>query len=196
MNKLTGNKNLDIDIINQLSDNDLVAVCQVNIYIRNLCNSNTLWMKRISKIYKLNPLQALEIYKYLVFDNWKEFYLWLNEHIYIPVFIPVLLKSLANKERIDDLLNLIVTTTNFPRWINQEEYLRVLKQYLFLNLLDKIDTTSEYSDFEREGDTDYDYLSNALTKAEKTMNEEFLDNTKIYKQMHKRYNTSFIHETK
>lgn len=49
--KLTGIKHLDVDILNKLSDVDFVAVCKINKYYRNLCNSpqndTDLWMNRV-----------------------------------------------------------------------------------------------------------------------------------------------------
>jgi hypothetical protein len=62
MSKLTGDKNLDIDIINRLSDTELGTVCKVNKYVRSLCNDNILWRKRIALRYKIPSEESLEMY--------------------------------------------------------------------------------------------------------------------------------------
>lgn len=47
MNKLTGNKDVDVLILNQLEDHELGAICQVNKYINSLCNDENFWLNRI-----------------------------------------------------------------------------------------------------------------------------------------------------
>lgn len=196
MNKLTGNKNVDIEIINQLSDEDLTKVCQVNSYIRNLCNDNTLWRRRISLIYKFPYVKILEMYKYLEFENWKEYYLWLTEnhdvyHIPLKAYVDILLKSFKNINLIDVTVNIISSTAKFPKWVNKIEYLKELKRYILLNLYDEINP-----DFhERENNTDYDYLTSALLKALNIMND-FIDNVDVYTAIGKILNTDQIHNIK
>lgn len=206
MNKLTGDKNIDIEIINQLSDRDLSSVCQVNSYVRKLCNDNTLWRKRISLVYKIPPVKMLEIYKYLEFENWKEFYLWLTEGLDLSIdsynnilslkeYVNILLKGFKNINLIDATLDVVSSVAKFPKWINKVEYIKELKRYILLNLYDEINTGSH--PVERENDDDYQYLTGALLKAIRTMEEEFLINTDLFPVMGEKFsNTAQIHNMK
>jgi hypothetical protein len=54
---LTGDKNLDMEILMQLRDDELGQVCSANRYIREICQSDLFWIKRLIKrleIAKLN----------------------------------------------------------------------------------------------------------------------------------------------
>ncbi len=44
---LTGNKDVDRKILNNLEDEDLVNVCQVNKKAQSLCNDQVFWMNRV-----------------------------------------------------------------------------------------------------------------------------------------------------
>ncbi len=44
---LTGNKDVDRKIFNELDDVDLVRVCQVNKQAESLCNDQVFWMNRV-----------------------------------------------------------------------------------------------------------------------------------------------------
>ena len=44
---LTGNKNIDIKILNELEDVDLVKFCQVNKQVNSICNDQVFWMNRV-----------------------------------------------------------------------------------------------------------------------------------------------------
>ena len=67
MNTLSGNKETDMLILQQLSDYDLSKVCQVNKYVNSLCNADRFWMNRILNI-KGNVAGKKED------ENYKEFY--------------------------------------------------------------------------------------------------------------------------
>ena len=55
---LTGNKDTDMLILLQLEDHELGPVCQVNSYVRKICNDENFWYRRIvnkiTKSYNLN----------------------------------------------------------------------------------------------------------------------------------------------
>ena len=44
---LTGNKDVDRKILNELEDKDLVNVCQANKQANSLCNDQVFWMNRV-----------------------------------------------------------------------------------------------------------------------------------------------------
>ncbi len=44
---LTGNKDVDRKILNELDDKDLVNVCQTNKKANSLCNDQVFWMNRV-----------------------------------------------------------------------------------------------------------------------------------------------------
>ena len=82
-NKLTGIKDVDFMILNELSDRDLKAVCQVNKYVNKLCNDENFWMKRLLSIFPISLEKAIQMRNKLEFDKevqpWKNFYEWLME---------------------------------------------------------------------------------------------------------------------
>src|SRR5665648_856485 len=69
---LTGNKNIDTKILNQLEDRDLVNVCQTNKLADQLCKDQTFWLNRI--LLKSNiPIEILN--KYKDGRTWSEYYI-------------------------------------------------------------------------------------------------------------------------
>ena len=48
---LTGIPEIDIKIINELTNKDLFRFCQVNKYARELCQTDYLWQVRIASRY-------------------------------------------------------------------------------------------------------------------------------------------------
>ena len=63
----------------KLSDNELGKVYQADKYINSLCEDDNFWMQRINIINKYSYEDALDMKRYLDFDTWKEYYLWLAE---------------------------------------------------------------------------------------------------------------------
>jgi hypothetical protein len=176
MNRLTGNKNLDFAILNQLTDRDLGVVCQVNSYVRNLCNDNTFWMTRFYLKYKILSNSAIEIKNYLEFTTWKEFYVWLNKFNLLDKDLLTLVKNLENTEMIDHAIYLTFEDIELPLWINRQEYIKEFKRYCFINVSEDINTAEAY-DPEYEDFSDYDLLASMLIKANYSMNEIILDST-------------------
>ena len=77
MKSLTGNKNLDIDILNQLDDKDLVSFCKTSKYANQLCNDQILWQRRvISKFGDIIPLDIMK--KYKGDAKWSDYYIELS----------------------------------------------------------------------------------------------------------------------
>lgn len=56
---LTGNKNVDFKILNELDDKDLVNICQTNKLASDLCNDQTFWLNRIRIKFPDIPLHSL-----------------------------------------------------------------------------------------------------------------------------------------
>ena len=67
METLSGIKDVDIKIINQLNDHELGKVCQVNKYVNSLCKDETFWMNRT--IDKFNLREKDSSY------SWRDFYI-------------------------------------------------------------------------------------------------------------------------
>ena len=79
MNKLTGNKDTDILIINKLNDYELGKVCQANRHVNAICNDETFWRIRIYEKYG-NRLKEfdVDISKYRK-TSWKDYYILLSK---------------------------------------------------------------------------------------------------------------------
>jgi len=60
---LTGDKNIDSDILNRLSDKDLVNACQVNKKADNVCQDDTFWLNRILTKFPYVYPDLLQRYK-------------------------------------------------------------------------------------------------------------------------------------
>ena len=76
---LTGNKDLDIQIINDLPDKDLINICFVNKYAHNLCNIDALWLRRFMKQYGKHFDSVNEIIEWKGNNSWKDYYLWVAD---------------------------------------------------------------------------------------------------------------------
>ena len=70
---LTGNKNLDLVILNKLNDIDLVNVCQTNHQANELCNDQKFWLNRIMITFPYLDLDLLKQYK--GDRSWSQYYI-------------------------------------------------------------------------------------------------------------------------
>ena len=70
---LTGNKNLDFKILNQLDDKDLVNLCQTNHQANELCDDQTFWLNRILIRFPYLDLNILKQYKQE--RSWSQYYI-------------------------------------------------------------------------------------------------------------------------
>jgi hypothetical protein len=75
MKAFTGNKNVDLLILQQLNDRDLGSVCQSNQEIRKLCKDDTFWMNRTLNRFgkEIGPEILLENRKR--YKTWREYYI-------------------------------------------------------------------------------------------------------------------------
>lgn len=71
MNKLTGIKDVDLNILQELEDSDFPEVCRVNQYINQLCNEESFWLRRL---LNNSPLNAEYWRKVKGNFKWKEIY--------------------------------------------------------------------------------------------------------------------------
>lgn len=71
---ITGNKDLDLIILNKLDDKDLVNVCKTNTQANILCNDQTFWLNRIMIKFPYLGLDILKTYKGKK-KNWSQYYI-------------------------------------------------------------------------------------------------------------------------
>jgi ankyrin repeat protein len=69
---LTGNKDLDIKILNHLTDSDLISVCKVNKKASQLCNDQKFWLNRILTKFPYLTIDILN--KYKKDRSWSDYY--------------------------------------------------------------------------------------------------------------------------
>ena len=69
---LTGNKNIDIKILNELEDVDLVKFCQVNKQANSICGDQVFWMNRVFNRFGYVGGNILRKYKG---KSWSEYYI-------------------------------------------------------------------------------------------------------------------------
>ena len=130
---LTGNKDTDYIILNQLEDYELTQVCQVNKYVNSLCDDEMFWNARILKHYPI-PDDIVNMKKFLLFTNYRDLYIWLDEEF----------RGLAKirfRLKLKKIVDLYSKKKKLPKWINRDEFLIYLKRLLFVIFtnLEKID---------------------------------------------------------
>lgn len=70
---LTGNRDVDIMILNKLDDKDLVNACLTNKAADNVCNDDNFWFNRVLTTFPGVPLDVLIQYKGN--RSWSEYYI-------------------------------------------------------------------------------------------------------------------------
>lgn len=148
MSGLTGNRDLDMEIILKLEDRELGLVCQANSYVRNICNDPAFWYKKIiekidkskersvklDKRIKPKEIQGKELDSMkdiFGFSDLKELYLFLKELPQDSLYLlylsyPGVLKIIDFAYTFDE--------EKLPKYINLKEaiyYLRreIIKSY-------------------------------------------------------------------
>lgn len=142
-NYITGNRDTDEIILLNLEDKDLVSMCQVNNYLKDICANEAFWIKKIIKLveFSKNKIGYKNIIKYKLgnydinsgrinlikfisgINTYKELYIWLkgfNKNIiyYIYVHFPTITT--------DILKRYVINSNIFPKYIN----IRLLTQTL------------------------------------------------------------------
>ena len=119
MEKLTGNKDADFLILMQLNDYEIGKVCQVNKYVKSLCDDDNFWRNRFMKKYNkfLSINDANRFKSFLGFSIWKEMNKYFSEikEKRIPIFI----KLLKEEDFIDEAINLIIKD-ELPIWVDRK----------------------------------------------------------------------------
>ena len=100
MKAFTGNKDIDLKIIQNLKDEDIPAICRVNKYVSKLCEDENFWLNRLlnkSKIH-IEDLKKIKgnltykkLYKYLYLGDYGEglFHSIQNDNVYLYKLIPI-----------------------------------------------------------------------------------------------------------
>jgi hypothetical protein len=70
--KFTGQKDVDVKILNLLEDKDLISLCETNKYVNSICNNDTFWRDRIVNKYGKEALIKLKETNGIT--SYKEFY--------------------------------------------------------------------------------------------------------------------------
>ena len=73
---LTGDKNMDIKILNELEDVDLVKICNMNRAADAICKDQNFWLNRIRTKFPYLSLDILNKYNpYTGDQKWSEYYI-------------------------------------------------------------------------------------------------------------------------
>lgn len=136
---LTGIKDVDMKIIDNLNDIELGKVCRTNKYVKDLCDSEIFWINRILRIYPLTAFELKQVKEYLLFSNNKDLYIWLQkEYLSRPADIArakvnfeKLKKNLSYNDFFEKILQKYSDEWKMPEWVKKEEFLIYLKRVLF-----------------------------------------------------------------
>jgi len=122
---LTGIKDVDYNILNNLSDDDLIKICKINKNANNLCGDQIFWYNRIKSKFPYIPDNILNRYKS---SSWSNYYI-----------------ELVKAER-----NIIATNTREFAHIKN-----LFTDIIQSNRLDLLMITSEYDYLKRLGMSSY-----------------------------------------
>ena len=130
-NILTGNKDTDFLILQQLSDKDLEKVCIANKYVNTLCGDNNFWFNRILVNFKfLNTTEVKNLQRFLGFKKSKDLYIYL---VSLPLYTVSkltrtdLILMLQDEQTINDELKLMLSI-ELPTWVNEEKFYYQLRR--------------------------------------------------------------------
>ena len=73
MLRLTGNRDIDIDLLNRLDDRELVMSCQKNPDADRICMDQDFWQRRVFTKFGFVPAEILR--KYKGDRNWSTYYI-------------------------------------------------------------------------------------------------------------------------
>ena len=145
---LTGNRDVDMEIILQLEDRELPAVCAVNKYVNQICESDAFWYRRLlNRITKarddnlskykdllitdINGEKIREMQRFLGLKTLKELNAFLNElqpsAIYLAYYSSTI-DSFGFDEYINKAYNINIREREFPKYINREELQYTLRK--------------------------------------------------------------------
>lgn len=134
---LSGIRDLDRIILNELGDQDLANICVVNKYTYSLCQDEIFWRARV--LNRFGPYLGSADYiqsNYLSGTSWKMYYLWLISSLHGFLY-DVEVKARKNKR--EDILKLISIMKsnnndlfNAIKNVNIENVKKILKRRLLI----------------------------------------------------------------
>lgn len=136
---LTGIKDIDMKIIDNLNDEELGKVCSVNKYVSTLCNDEIFWINRIRRIYLVNGEELKQMKEYLLFRSYKKLYIWLQQEFLtshrdrfrFPINFDQFKNNLRYNDAIEKELWSFLKERTIPTWIDKKEFLIHFKRVLF-----------------------------------------------------------------
>lgn len=150
---LTGNKETDFLVLNQLTDYELTRVGQVNKYVHNLSQDDTFWFNRIMKNYPITSQELKDAKGLLQFSNYRDFYIWIEKQFksfkhspsHLTYYFEKFMNNFKYEPYFDKILTVFVKRYQFPKWINIPELLLALKRQFFINFKNDNDITKYQS---------------------------------------------------
>lgn len=143
MDILTGDKNLDMEILMKLKDYELGPVCQANKYINTLCKTPIFWYNRmIKKIeesyqknlklnknmkkFEVNGINLEKMKDYFGFENLQELNNFLNKFSLNALYSLYVMYDII----VNNLVDLVYTfdDTKLPKYINKKELIFYLRR--------------------------------------------------------------------
>lgn len=110
----TGIKDVDLTILQKLSDIDLLNICETNQYFRKLCTVDNFWFNRISIFFNLKYEEIKNLKAFLNFTDYRNLYIFLSKKTSDDI------KYYVQEKYINNIIrrNLL---ENCPKWINRDE---------------------------------------------------------------------------
>lgn len=138
MSKLTGHKDTDFIILQQLTDAELGEVCQVNKQVNQLCQDQNFWLHRIQHTFKLNGEETRNMKNFLSFDHYRDLYIYLKEFPTVRKQRDIVESSIdrqkaieffKNEKLINDALN-DALQKDLPKWIDRDGLVKDLRRQI------------------------------------------------------------------
>ncbi len=158
---LTGIRDVDIEILLNLDDNELPLVCTVNKYVNQICEDDKFWYRRIinkiekikqdnfSKVKTLKNIEITgkrvqEMQKYFGFEKLKDFNNFLNKlppnALYQEYFT-----FNNNDNYINSVYDMNIHTHVFPKYINKEELIYEVRRAFTISRYKPISNENKFS---------------------------------------------------
>ena len=126
MNKLSGDKNVDMLILMNLNDGELAKVCEVNKYIHGICQNRDFWNMRIRMLLNVSQSELHQLRNYLNLDG-KELYVYLVTKDIRWEYKDLLILFLLKYQNVIDEIVQNAIPQVLPKYINKQEYIYFLR---------------------------------------------------------------------
>ena len=147
---LTGIRDVDIEILLNLTDSELPQVCAVNKYVNSICEDDKFWYRRIinkiSKVKEYNfskvkglgdiPITAdriREMQKYFGFEKLKDLNNFLNKLPVNALYQEYFSFDFNRDERINQIYEIDMHRDIFPEYIDQQKLIYTLRRNYIIN---------------------------------------------------------------